>query len=413
MLPKAKHLKHLFSLDLGTTKFCLATLREVPGQEGYSVATVSVPADGMRRGMLANIEQAKAALRTLLELAEKEFGTDISRVVVGVAGSHLGSRVVSATRLLDGPVVTSQDLLTLMEQVEAEQPSDGRELLHTVPIGYRVDARETIDDPRGFRGKSLTGEFFLIDADKYYMKDIVDVCNDSGLQVVRLYSEPFASASVTVPDAFKQLGVAMADIGGGTTDGLVFKGGRPVFAFTVNVAGKLMTNDLAIGLSLSHEVAETVKLRFGVKPRPGDQMTVMDIRGTEKLIGETDTNPVLLPRLQELSALLARELYPHRGALGAGLLLTGGGADVIGITEYFQSRLHIPVARARPMLSSEDGGVSAEAALARSPHPTKFATVIGLLNLEIGRLGDLEKTRKASWTNRYIGQFFNWIRELS
>jgi cell division protein FtsA len=216
-----------------------------------------------------------------------------------------------------------------------------------------------------------------------------------------------------VPDAFKQLGVAMADIGGGTTDGLVFKGGRPVFAFTVNVAGKHMTNDLAIGLSLSHEVAETVKLRFGVKPRPGDQMTVTDIRGIEKLVGEADTNPVLLPRLQELSALLARELYPYRGALGAGLLLTGGGADVIGITEYFQSRLHIPVARARPMLSDEDGSGSAEAAMARSPHPTKFATVIGLLNLEIGRLGDLERTRKVSWTNRYIGQFFNWIRELS
>ena len=414
MLPKAKYFRHLFSLDLGTTKFCMATLQELPGQSGYSIATVSVPAGGMRRGMLANIEQAKVALRSLLELAEKEFGTDIGRVVVGVAGSHLRSRVVGSSRSLTGSVVTAQDILSLLEQVESDQPSEGRELLHTVPIGYRVDARESVDDPLGFRGSTLSGEFFLIDADKNYMKDIVDVCNDSGLQVVRLYSEPFASASVTVPDSFKQLGVAIADIGGGTTDGLVFKGGRPTFAFTVNVAGRLMTNDLAIGLSLSYEVAESVKLRFGIKPRLGDQMSVIDIRGEGRILGESHTSPVLLPRVQELCSLLARELSAYRGTLGAGLLLTGGGADVIGITDYFQSRLHIPVARARPMLSEDrSNSVTVEGALAQSPHPTRFATVIGLLNLEIGRLGDQEKSRKSSWTNRYLGQFFNWVRELS
>ena len=132
--------------------------------------------------------------------------------------------------------------------------------------------------------------FFLIDADKFYLKDIVDVCNESGLQVQRLYSEPFASASVTVPDAYKQLGVALADIGGGTTDGIVFKGGRPVGAFTVNVAGKLMTSDLAIGLSISPEEAEKIKIRFGIKPRPGDTAEVLDIRNQPKTVG-----PATLP----------------------------------------------------------------------------------------------------------------------
>ncbi len=414
MLPKVKHLKNLYALDLGTTKFCLATLRETPGAlSAYSVETVSVPADGMRRGMLANIEQAKGALKQLLETAEKQFQADITKVVVGVAGSHLGSRLVTASAPVEGQAVTQRDQHQLMAKVEAEFTSDSRELLHVVPIGYRLDQRETIADPTGFRGKLLAGDFFLIDADKFYLKDIVDVCNESGLQVQRLYSEPFASASVTVPDAYKQLGVALADIGGGTTDGIVFKGGRPIGAFTVNVAGKLMTSDLAIGLSISPEEAEKIKIRFGIKPRPGDTAEVLDIRNQPKTVGPAQVNPILGPRIHELCALIAKELVAHRGTLGAGLLLTGGGADVKGITEYFGKRLQIPVARARPVIQADAQGPTSEDAVAKSPHPTKHATVLGLLNLEICRLGDQQKNRRNTRTNRYLGQFINWLKELS
>lgn len=411
MLPNPKLLKGLFALDLGTTKFCLATLRETPGG-GFAVETVSVPAEGMRRGMLANREQAKAALTSLIELAEKQFAADISKVVVGIAGSHLAGRTLTRQIAVSGDAVAGKDMRELLTIVEGEEASEARELLHVVPIGYRVDQRETVDDPRGFRGKALHGDFFLIDADKYYLKDVVDVCNEAGLQVTRLYSEPFASASVTVPDKYKHLGVALADIGGGTTDGIVFKAGRPVAVFTVNVAGKLMTNDLAIGLNIGPDEAEKVKIRFGIKPRPGDAIDVRDIRGNTRTLAAKDINPVLVPRVHELCGLVAQQLFPHRGTLGAGLLLTGGGADVKGITEYFQAKMGVPVVRARPVLT-KDGGVDEESALQRSTHPTKHATVIGLLNLELGRLGEQAKSRKTTWTNRYLGQFFNWIKELS
>lgn len=414
MLPKAKQLKNLFALDFGTTKFCLACVRESDVQAGaFVVDTVSVPAEGMRRGMLADLGKAKAALHLLVEQAEKKFGQDIMRVVVGVAGSHLGSRIASAQASLDGEAVSSRDVQRLIEKVEATEMSGGRELLHVVPTGYRVDQRESVANPVGFRGKQLTGDFFLIDADKLYLKDIVDVCNDSGLQVVRLYSEPFASASVTVPDNYKNLGVALADIGGGTTDGILFRGGRPISAFTLNVAGKLMTSDLAIGLSIDAEEAEKVKIRFGIKPREGDTVEVADIRGQSKTIGVEQTNPILVPRIHELCGLMARELFPYRGTLAAGLLLTGGGADVKGIAEYFQQKLSLPVAKARPVLAATSGGVQADLALGKSQHPPKYATVIGLLNLELCRVAEQQSWRKTGWSNRYLGQFINWIKELS
>lgn len=406
-----KHLKNLYALDLGTTKFVLATMRENPGSTDPCIESVMVPADGMRRGMLANLEQAKKALLSLLEIAEREFGQDITRVVVGVAGSHLQGQMTTVSSPIHSGSVSHIDIHNLVLKAEQQYDHPDRELLHAVPAGYRVDARETIDDPLGFSGKTLSCDFFLIDADKQYMKDIVDLCNACGLQVIRLYSEPFASASVTVPDSHKQLGVALADIGGGTTDGIVFKYGRPAAAFTVNVAGKLMTSDLAIGLNINLDDAEQLKLRFGIKPRQGDLCEVQDIRGNRRMISGEQVVPILLPRVHELGVMVAKELLAFRGGLGAGLLLTGGGAGVQGIAEYFHKGMGVPVSRAKPILAGRES-LNTEA-IHKSPHATKLATVIGLLNLELCRLDDLEKNRKLSWTNRYLGQFINWIKELS
>lgn len=412
---KVKNLRNVFALDLGTTKFCIAALRESPTQAGIMADTVSIPAEGMRRGMLADLSQVKLALAKLTETAEKHFDSDIANVTVGIAGSHLKSRIVTAACAVEGGVVTNRDLQRLVEQVEAENQSETRELLHVVPVGYRVDQRDAVDHPIGFNAKVIAGDFFLIDADKFYLKDIVEVCNASGLQVARLYSEPFASASVTIPDSFKQMGVVICDIGGGTTDGLIFRAGRPAHSFTVNVAGKLMTSDLAIGLNIALEDAEMIKIRYGIKPRDGDVVDVFDVNARRKVVTPSHALPILIPRVHELCALIAREIQPHRGAIGAGLVLTGGAAGVKGICEYFQAKLGIPVTRARPYLPVEQRHLSLDpkAAMHESPHPSKHATVLGLLNLELNRLEDAQRSRQNSWSNKYFGTLINWFRELS
>lgn len=407
-----RHLNRLFALDLGTTKFVLAALTNSSDSSSAAVVDAAiVPAQGMRRGMLSNLDQAKVALVDLIQQAEKRFKTDITRVVVGVAGSHLDAQMLASSVSIQSGTITTNDIAALVHKVESSYQHHSRELLHAVPISYQIDGRERTDSPVGFGGKTLQGDFFLIDASKQYMKDIVELCNSCGLQVVRLYSEPFASASVTVPDTHKQLGVALADIGGGTTDGIVFKNGRPAAAFTVNVAGKLMTNDIAIGLNINFDEAEQLKLRFGIKPRPDDICQTSNINGEAREISGRQVVNVLMPRVHELGILLAKQLIQFKGHLGAGLLLTGGGAGVHGITDYFEQKMRIPVSRAKPILAGREG-IATESVIS-SPHPTKLATVIGLLNLELCRLEDIEKNRKLSWTNRYIGQFINWIKELS
>lgn len=412
-----KGMRDIYALDLGTTKFCIAALRESPHPEdgGWRVDTVSVPADGMRRGMVSNIEQARAALEQLIFQAERCLSTDIRRVVVGIAGSHLKGQSISVNCRVDSGVVSSKEISHLTELAELNHLGDGRELLHTIPLGYTVDGRPRVDNPIGLHGKNLDGQFFLIDADQAYLKDVLAVCNASGLQVLRFYSEPVASASVTVPDHLKENGIAMADIGGGTTDGIVFRGGRPVAIFTINIAGKLMTSDLAIGLGIPVSEAEKAKIHFGISPTiRQDFQEILDLHGQPRLLGTKEMNAILLPRVHELGCMIAKALLPFRGSLASGLFLTGGGSEVRGLPEYFKAKMGIPVLKAKPTLPDLAGSMSPEnRSTKKTDQPTQLATVLGLLNLEIGRIGDNERYRQTTWSSRYLGPILNWLKELA
>ena len=256
-----KH-KELFALDLGTTKFCLATIRFDSETGEPVIKKTVVPAGGMSRGMLSNMQEAEIALNKLLDLAEKDFARDIREVVVGVAGSHLSGKIGRASHDLGGEVVKNTDETEVLEKCKIA--SSGLEILHNIPLSFQIDDREHVDNAIGFSGDFLKCESFIIEADKNYLKDIIRLCNNCGISVQKLYAEPFASSCVTVPFNLKQAGVAIADIGGGTTDGIVFKNGKPIKLFTVNIAGRLITSDLSIGLQISDDDAKSIKHKFGL-----------------------------------------------------------------------------------------------------------------------------------------------------
>ncbi len=389
--------KNLFALDLGTTKFCIAALTWE--QQKPRLRIVDVPADGMHRGMVCDFSKAELCLRELIEKAEKELDLTIDKVIVGVAGSHLRSHIVQHSIDIQRHPCQSKHLQRLLEEVELAEENPFRELLHCVPIGYRIDQREETDNPLGFTGSQLSGRYFIIDSDKDYLKDLIRICNANGLEVQRLYSEPFASASVSVDDEAKRLGLAIADIGGGTTDGIIFQNGKPVSAFTINIAGSMMSKDLAVGLNLNLQDAETIKHQFGL----------MYYNEAKELRHELDPMSkkvfvILGSRIHELGSHLANDLKDFRGLLGAGILLTGGGSQVKGIEKFLSDRFKIRVLVQEPQLPFKD----VDKPLLNSRH----ATALGLLNLELGRSKSIE-SESTSWSKRYIDQFVNWIRELS
>lgn len=416
---KAKALSNIFALDLGTTKFCIGCLQQSqdPAKKGlFTIHSASAKAEGMRRGMLANMAEARQALSALVETAEAQFKCDINEVVVGVAGSHLSSRTVTISTDINNATITQDHIGQIFKRAEAQETHETREVLHIVPVGYRLDDRQSVENPVGFSGKTLLSDYFIIDADKYYLKDLVELCNESGLQVKRLYSEPFASASVTVPDEFKDIGCAMVDIGGGTTDGLVFQNNKPHKAFTINIGGKLMTNDLAVGLNLKQIDAEAIKIRFGLVPhKPDDLVECADISNMSRIYKPEHSLQILGPRIQELGAHIAQNLKSYRGNLGGGLILTGGGSEVRGMQDFFSSKMGIPVHKTKPSVASQHNFISATDQLSGTivNYPTRQATMLGLLNLEIGKLQDDFSKQSTSWGSRYLGQFVNWVKELS
>lgn len=391
------HPKQLFALDLGTTKFCLAAL--IWGQGQPRLEIVEIAADGMHRGMVSDFSKAERCLGQLIESAEKQFGLLIDKVLVGVAGSHLQSSIQHHSLDIGHQTCQLRHQKRLLEETENRAESPFRELLHCVPIAYRIDSREETDNPLGFTASKLAARYFTIDADRDYLRDIIRVCNANGLEVQRLYSEPFASASVTVADEAKHLGLAIADIGGGTTDGIIFQNSKPVQSFTINIAGSMMTRDLAVGLNVNLEEAEAIKHRYGLSY----YITPQNLR--DKLDPMAKKVFVILgSRIHELGAHLAAELKSFRGQLGAGILLTGGGSQVLGIDQFLADRFKIQVRISTPQLNVDQVGFN--------QFTTRQATALGLLNLELGRRVSAQRM-DGFWSKRYLDQFVNWIRELS
>ena len=406
---------NVFALDLGTTKFCFGTMKDNGASSPPSIETISVNAGGMRRGMLTDFEKAKQSLLTLIDMAETEFNTNINKVVVGIAGSHLQSNIFSTKIPVQNQIVKDFTLESLKQDAMKQKSSFHKENLHAIPLSYFLDDREATTSPEGFSADFITGKFFRIEADKHYLNDVINLCNHCGLEVKNLYAEPYASACATLTEEEKKYGVMIADIGGGTTDGIIFQQGLPARLFTINIGGMLMTHDLAIGLGIPFETAEHLKLSIGLDRAKLNQKTsVTNLQNKETNISNEDLYMILFSRVLELSTLLKQHLDANKLPLKCGLVLTGGGSDVQGIDQMMSYILKIPVRKSLPnpckQLRVEHGN---EKIIEQRQLASKYSTVSGMLILE--KLMNLKKDpiSKHGVFEKYIHNFISWVKELS
>lgn len=409
-------LSKTLALDLGTTKFCLAAIKKETPESLPQLEIISIPARGMYRGMLSDIAEATEALKELLNTAEKKLETDVSEVVVGVAGSHLKSAKQTVELYNPHPSLVNENVLAnLEEQAKSMSLTEDKDILHVVPISYTIDDRIHTKNPNGFSFKKIVGEFFIIQADKLYLIDIVRVCNEAGLEVKKLYAEPFASASVILSQKVKDQGVIIADIGGGTTDALVFRGGNPVDVFTVNIGGKIMSNDISVGLGIPFEIAEQIKRTYGLQQDPSYFVDVVDLyKNQKRLSGEMVYN-ILGARVKELAELIKQASAEHSLSLRSGLVLTGGGSEVFGITDLLEKNLPYDVRKANPHIPTHlYKNVSYTSSIYEpEEHETKYATSLGLLYLETIRQESNAKPENINKINKFFKSFFDWVKELS
>jgi cell division protein FtsA len=342
------------SIDVGTTKVCTA-VAELTEEGKVRVIGVGItPSNGMHKGMVVNINEAKDSIRQSVRKAEQACGRRIESAYVGVTGRHVTSLnnhgVVSITR--GDRMVRTEDLRRVVQSSQNIKVPNDRRLLHVIPRSYAVDGEATVKNPVGMHGYRLDVETHVITAAVSSVQNLAKCIRGVGIDIDELVLEPLASAEAVLTDAEKELGAILADIGGGTTDIAVFKDGAIFHTSVLPVAGYQLTRDIAIGLGLPFDVAEEMKKKYGtVMPVYDSRMSSDAMVGNGHRASYQDLCDILRARVEEILRLTVLELprEDYKTLVPAGLVLTGGSSNVAGIDALGRDILHMPVRVGSPL----------------------------------------------------------------
>ena len=382
--------------------------------EGIDVVGIGThPSRGLKKGVVVNIDSTVASIKRAVEEAEHMAGVEITSVYAGIAGGHIHGQNSHGVVAVKDREVREADMARVIEAAKAVAMPLDREIIHVLPQEYIVDDQDGIKDPLGMAGVRLEAKVHLVTAALTSAQNIIKCCNRCGLNVADIVLEPFASAHAVLDEDEKELGVALIDIGGGTTDIAVFHDGAIVHTSVLAVGGHQITNDVAIGLRTPMNEAERIKHRYGCALSSlvgeADLLEVPSVGGRQsRELPRTVLTEIIEPRVEEIFALVRRELEKTGFAelLGSGAVITGGSTILEGMPELASRVLELPVRRGTPK------GVGGLADVVSSPI---YATGVGLVlygarNLEAShfRARDTEnayskvKRRMRAW----LGEIF-------
>ncbi|MDD3679420.1 MAG: cell division protein FtsA [Candidatus Shapirobacteria bacterium] len=359
------------ALDVGSSK--IATLIAQIEEDGAIniIGSSATPSVGIKRGQVINIEEATRAIIASVEAAERMAGYSLANTLVSVGGAHIVSQnsrgVVAVTN--PGQEVVEEDVSRVLESARAISLPASREILHVLPRTYTVDSQEGIIDPIGMSGVRLEVETHIITASSTSLKNLQKCIEEVGTTVEGFVFDALASASVVTTSTEKELGVTLVDIGGGTTSVAIFSEGAPIYSLVVPIGAKNITNDLAIGLRLSIDDAERLKLALGEQANNSrlvnlakSQKTTTKIKQPEneeeidleklgiksenkKITKKMIIEEIIRPRLEEIFGLIYDELKRNDllELTPAGVVLAGGGAQTASAVEICRRTMALPV----------------------------------------------------------------------
>lgn len=392
-------------LDIGSANIRVVIAQELPEEELLRVVGVGVvPSEGIRRGSVVNIEAVAKASNLALEQAERMAGHPAESVVVSIPGTEIdchNALGVIAVGRADGEVAFD-DMARVLEEVQARFTLPlNREIIHVIPKDYRLDDQKNIKDPLGMHGVRLEMNALIVSDSSAHLKNISRSLEQAGTNAESFVVEPLASAEAVLHQKQKELGTVLINIGGSTTSLSVFEDGDLLHLGVLPVGGMHITNDIAIGLRTSIEVAEAVKLQYGtalpdeVSKKDEIDLSLFDSQ-EEGLVSRRHIAEIIEARLEEIFSFVNTELKQigREGLLPGGAILTGGGALLPGAVELAKSILRLPaqIGYPKPL-----GGI-----LDQVDNP-EFATVIGLV-----LLSQTTGTEKKTFTAR---KFWNVMPE--
>ena len=394
-------------LDIGTTKTCAVVAADGPsGLEiiGYGEA----PSAGMRKGVVTDLEETIKAIELAMEKAERMAGVHVEDVYVAITGEHIRStnnRAVVAVQNEDREV----SLTDVRRVVDASKiinlPAD-RQIIHALPRYFTVDGQDGVDDPIGMAGGRLEVDTHIITGGSTFITNVLKCVHRAGLESAGLVFEPLASSAATLLPEEKQVGVVLLDIGGGTTDIAVYSGGAAIYTSTVPVGGAILTNDISLGLKTTTYEAEQIKRAYGTGNADGAEqrfpVKTLDGRATKEATS-SQLRQIVVPRVHETFRMAKSKIIenvPRDLVLGE-VVLTGGGAHLLGIEPLAEEVFGLPVRMGTP------GSIAGLTDMLKQP---EYATAIGLILF--GPNGGLENHEYIKRSPSVFGKVGKWLGDL-
>ncbi|MCL6519244.1 MAG: cell division protein FtsA [Armatimonadetes bacterium] len=367
------------SLDIGTTKICCLVAEITTGASLEILGVGITPCTGLRKGVVVDIASTVSAIRKAVEEAQKMAGERIDSVVVGITGEHIACLNSRSVVAITHPrrEITEADLERALESSRTIVLPSDREIIHAIPRWYSVDGQRGIRAPIGMHGNRLEVETHVVTGVSTFLQNVLKCVHQAGLSVDGTVLEPVATGECVLLPAERELGVALADIGGGTSDVAAYIEGEIYFSGIVPVGGNHVTKDISVGLRTTIEEAERIKLNYGyaaIKFVGNDESFEFTSIGSNKVrrLPQKVLAEIIEPRAAEMCQLIGEQIEKAgcREKLSAGLVLTGGGALLRGLPELMSEVLGFPVRVGAP--SNLTGHASAVSSPACS-------TAVGLL----------------------------------
>jgi cell division protein FtsA len=404
-------------LDFGTTKICavVGQLVEAPQSDNGTMLKIlavgRAPSQGIKRGVVVNIDATVEAIRKAIEEAELMAGVTIQKVLVGVGGPHIKGLNSTGVVGIKGREIERADVDRVIDAARAVVIPADRMPLHVLPQEFKVDDQDGIRDPLGMMGTRLEAKVHIVTAAQSAIQNIARCCHKRSLTPIAYVLQPLASAKAILSRDEMDLGVALVDIGGGTTDLAIFHNGSIVHTAVLPLGGGHVTQDLAIGLRTPQTEAERIKVAAGcaLKSMIGNEtVEVPSVGGRaprvvdRKLLGD-----IIEPRFEEIFQMVNREIIAsgYSDMLGAGVVLTGGSTLMPGVVELAEFVFDLPVKRAAPE------NLSGFADIVSSPI---FSTAVGLVHWGVPDKSAFSKknTIRAGGVGKVKDSLKSWFGDL-
>jgi len=394
----------IVGLDIGTSKI-VAIVAEMRPDGHYEIVGLGQhDSRGLKKGVVVNIESTVASIQRALEEAELMADCKIRTVYTGIAGSHIRSFNSSGMVAIKDKEVNEADMARVIETAKAVNIPTDQQIVHVLPQEFIIDGQEDIREPIGMSGVRLEVKVHIVTGAVSAAQNIVKCVRRCGLEVNDLILQPLASSMSILTQDEKELGVALVDIGGGTTDIAIFTGGAIRHTAVIPIAGDQITNDIAMALRTPTPEADEIKLRFGIAKQvladPNEKIEVPGLGDrAPRTLSRQALAAVIEPRIEELFSLVHQVVREsgYEELLSSGVVLTGGTSLLPGMVELAEDIFLKPVRIGMPAYT---GGL---ADVVRSP---RYSTAVGLL--EEARLQRLRGRKVAEQS----GSFKETLRRM-